>query len=82
MPRQYSYPGAWIARTNNVYQWIQVRERDSWLIAVNRKPKSSNHDTNGVQSGSNFLKLSFLVTAASVVSPALLFTPNSHDFLP
>ena len=28
MPRQYSYPGAWIAKTNNVYQWIQVRERE------------------------------------------------------
>ena len=41
MPKQYSYPGAWIAKTSNVYQWIEVREKDSWLIAVNRKPKSS-----------------------------------------
>lgn len=24
MPKQYSYPGAWIAKTSNVYQWIEV----------------------------------------------------------
>ena len=29
MPKQYSYPGAWIAKTSNVYQWIEVSKRDS-----------------------------------------------------
>ena len=27
MPKQYSYPGAWSAKTVNVYQWIEVRPR-------------------------------------------------------